>query len=464
MNKNISSLTETLSKNNRAEESYNNKINSAAISLRKMELENRSKGNKVSSGVISATGNNKTVKNVITTTTGEQKVLAAIQTLMDKYPGYNDGLHDIRTKGASVVVSDNLTNYPYRVISDSTQVEKPTYVASDPDKPDDSVTSAKITTKTSFDVNNLYENVKKINPYENVYVDIGTKKILSDKALSYFDEGIVTQTSPGNSQRLPTYRLTPSDQIKQDTTSNSDIFSNVSPYTFNDRELSQDLYHERTIAKNVAYSTEVKYKYLYCFNNISLEHRSIENTAGSISKPITVNNNSYLELTAETTYGVEYSIIDGQDEIPILPKDLVEIVDEKLFFGMMPRFTIMNSDDITVKRNGVKIGITSQKELELFLMADTTEEQTGESSYDNTNLYTITYKPSGRYQRYFPKSEQIKVKVIQRILADQVPKTLGVIKIVQHNIPGSWYLDSKKDDNDYNPIDQRFKAVQIWNT
>jgi len=466
MDKNSANAARILIKNSNVNNSYDNFANSSVILQRAKELEERSKGDKVTTGIINAAGTNVITKNIMSTDIGQHKVLASIEALMEKYPGYTDGLRDIRTKGATVIRSDNYYEYPFRTIADPSQLSPPTYVASDPVKPDstESKTEQTLTDKKSFDINDLYEGVESINLYENTYLNSNTQQaITSSNVISYSDEGIITQNSFGNGERLATYQLVPSEQITQNTVADNGIYVNVSPYVFKDKIVGQDDYHERTVLPDVRTNNEVRYRYFYCLDGITAEQRNIVTTAGYVSKPVKVAKNVYVELAADNVNNIEYSILDGNDETPVLPQDLDIITDERLFFGMMPRFTIMNPSDIVVKRNNVQIGITTQRELELFIMADNTTNSTGESSYNNNNVYTITYRPTENSRRYFTKSEIIRVKVIQRIPAGTIPDPIGNVKLYQYNVPGSWYLSSVTADSDYNPSDPRFRVVGTWN-
>lgn len=452
MNKNIMGAVQFLERNNSANKAYDNMANSAVISQRKNELEEKSKADKVAAGVINATGTNVVAKSIMPTDIGQNKVLAAIEALMEKYPGYTDGLRDIRTKGATVLKSDNSSDYPFRSIEESPDLPVPTYVASDPVKPEDEETAASDSSsvKTSFDINSLYNDIKALNPYEHSYVDINTGRKISDmNLLSYSDEGIIAQTSATSNERLPIYRLFPTDQLEQNTVPDTGTYVNVSPYEFRDEVTGQDTLHERNVLTGTVVSREIKYKYSYCLDEVITEQRVAVKTAGYVSKSVRVNPNSYIELSAEVTDGTEYSIVEGNKETPILPKDVDQITDEKLFFGMMPRFVIMNPDNITVKRNGIPTGITTQRELEAFIMADTTTNGTGASTYTNEDIYTITYKPGESSRRYFAKTGSVKVKVVQRMIGDRVPERVGNIKLLQYNVAGSWYLSSTRYANSF---------------
>ena len=466
MPKNISTAVNVLDRKHKFDEYYNNLANSAVNTQRMKLLEDKARGKKVTSGLVTGSGEKAVVRKVITTDTGEQQVLSAVEQLMVRYPEYNSCLDDIRKKESSTIASDNSTEYHFRKINTDDETPAPTYVSSDPVKPDNvTETSNSNVTKKRFNINDLYRDVDNINLYDNIYTDINTKRLItSDNVVSYSDEGTVIRTSVGSESRLPTYRLIPNTQMEQTTVTDVTPYNNVTKYMFQDQTVDQSNLHDRTLNSEVVSNKQVKYKYLFCLDGVSVEHRSVTDTAGYVSAPFLTADGTYIEIEVDTAQGVEYSVIDGEDEIPILPKDITEIVDEKLFFGMMPRFTIMNPEDITVKCNGILTGITTQRDLELFLKVNTENSQTGESSYNNNDVYTVTYKPEESARRYFPKTNTLRIKVIQRVLLKQTPKTVGNVKVLQYNTPASWYLRSWDDDSEYNPADPKYRMVRTWNT
>ena len=466
MLKDISTAVNLLDKNNKFNEAYNNLANSTANSQRIELLKNKERGQKVTSGLITGAGDKITARNVITTNTGEQQVLTTIENLMTKYPEYKNGFDDIRKKRASVIVSDNTMNYPFRQVSSDDVISTPTYVPTDPVKPEDIETSqvnSTTVTKNKFNINSLYHDVSNINFYDNIYSDINTKKaIMSESIISYSDDGVVTRNSVGSENRLPTYRFIPSEHMEQTTITDSD--NNVTTYAFQDLTVDQSNLHDRTLSSGIISDRLTRYKYAFCLDKVMVEHRNVTNVAGYVSKPFKVTVGTYVEIDVDTTEGIEYYVIDGEKETAILPRNVSEITDEKLFFGMMPRFVIMNPESITVKRNGILTGITTQSDLELFLTANTKENQTGESTYNNNDSYTITYKPTENARRYFPKTEMLRIKVIQRLLKGDVPKTVGSVKILQYNTPASWYLRSWDESEDYDFSDPKNRVVTVWNT
>lgn len=454
MAKNLSSAMVSLEKLNSYNEYYDNIANSAIIEQENNKLKNKASSSKVSSGLITATGNNVIVSNV--SINNDQKISTAINKVEQNYSNRSSALQDIMNKGSAKISTDNYKNYTYQSLQ-SAEVIAPTFVATDPDKPEVSNVTVQ-SSSSNFDINNLYSGTNSVNLYENTYSDnYSSTKISSDNMTSFSNEGAVVQLPYINSEGLPGYHFIPAEQIVQNTTVEKNDFTSVIPYEFKDDIIGQDFLHERTVNSTINSKIDTGYKYLYCLDGVVFENRRIVRAAGFISEPIKIEQGSYVELSAETIDGIEYSIIDGNEEVPILPKNVTVVTNEKLFFGMMPRFTIADSEDLIVKKNDIQIGVTTLRELEIFLMADASRDQTQESSFRNDNFYTITYKPIQSAQRYFPKNSTVKVKVIQRHITDNPPESIGAIKLLQSSGKNSWYLSSYEQDSDYNAYNPSYR-------
>lgn len=460
----IAAYVQILSKKNKNNDSYDNIVNSAIIVNSSQQAAYKINNDKVATGNINATGDN-IVKNVLVMPT-QQRTLTAINQVINKYPTYGDGVADISRKNSVSVISNNDKNYEFVPTVDITTIKEPTVVLSDPSNPDTTSSTVHQSDISHFDINDIYQNTDNINMYENRYVNINSKQqILNTDVVSFSDEGIILETGIGSSKTMPTYSLIPNDYLEQSTITDYDDFAKFSTYIIKDKTVTDDMYHERVLGTSIVSTEQVKYKYFYGIGNVTAEYHNIVSAAGFISEPIAVTPNLFVELEANTTYGVEYSVIEGEKETPILPKGLTEVIDEKLFFGMMPRFVILNPNDIIVKRNDVITGITTQRQLELFLIADTVTDQTGGSSFFDDAVYTITYKPGESAGRYFPKTDSIKVKVVQREPVNQEPEPVKTIKLLQAITTGSVYLDNLRTKGEYNDSnDQIRKEVKIWST
>jgi hypothetical protein len=149
-----------------------------------------------------------------------------------------------------------------------------------------------------------------------------------------------------------------------------------------------------------------KTTYFFGIDTITSTYNIFNNTCGFIFKGVAIGRCSFIELAADAVVNedcsVEFSIIDGTKEVPILPVTVDRVVNEKFFFNMAPRFEVDTKKAIEIKKNGqiVKRSLDGLEDLNL-----------------QDGLYTISYTPMNAY-RYSPDNEMINVKVIQRLYSD----------------------------------------------
>jgi hypothetical protein len=250
--------------------------------------------------------------------------------------------------------------------------------------------------------------------------------------------------------------MSTNDYLKQETIVPDNEYTNVPIQEYGYEPFGQDDFHHDDINGNVRSGKQVRYRYSYGFDNIIAAQMSMNRTAGYISEPINVKDCLYIELNANIVDGVEYSIIDGKTETPILPLEQSFVKGERLFYGLMPRFFIVNPNDVIVRHNGETLGIGSLEDLELFLSVNNTEQETGQSFFLREEIYTIDYEPDTRARIYYPKNDTIKVKIVQRILnPGDVPIPIESVTIRKHGNQSSWYLSSSDESPDYDSSDIR---------
>lgn len=171
-----------------------------------------------------------------------------------------------------------------------------------------------------------------------------------------------------------------------------------------------------------------KYTYFFGIDDMQLRHVSLNPTCCFISKSIelgTLDEGEYIELdasySADENSSIEFYIIDGTNEIPIVPIKDTLIKNEKVFTGYETRFKVDKSKQVIVKRDGV-----------------TTNVSLDEALLNNQN-YVLTYTPDGGYQ-YKPFHTTIKVKIIIRNykLENYAPCVLGGMKIRKYAKGGLW--------------------------
>lgn len=142
------------------------------------------------------------------------------------------------------------------------------------------------------------------------------------------------------------------------------------------------------------------HEYRFGIDRASFRSISLNSTCGELYEDILVGDAEFLTLDAKyhqtSDSSIEFSIIDKEKEIPILPigEDYVE--KEKIFFGMSTRFKIDPSEAYIIRDGSSRVEATIEHVL-----------QAGEGNY------SISYKPMNPH-KYSPNEETVGLKVILR--------------------------------------------------
>ena len=150
---------------------------------------------------------------------------------------------------------------------------------------------------------------------------------------------------------------------------------------YDDYKNGQDFWEAIDTETEFDANNKTFYYYLFGIDNLSVELIQAEPGSAFVSKPIQIDNVSESESITMVTenYGhIEYCILDGTKEIPILPEGVTKVFNERLFYKTPTRFIVDPSKDVIVYMNGNKTSLTLQ---------ETTEKN------DKTNLYTVDYTP-----------------------------------------------------------------------
>lgn len=190
----------------------------------------------------------------------------------------------------------------------------------------------------------------------------------------------------------------------------------------------KDNVSETTIELNKDQLFNTVYEYNFGINSINIFNKQPLPVAGYISPEVTIKNANFITLSVTQTnpeVSQEYSIIDNNKETAIQPKELPQVIKEKLFFNLPLRFDIDTSKEIIIYKNNVKTDLT-------YSQINTLDTKLDE--------YTITYTPKQNAFRYKPTSKNLKVKVIQRHLGSEIPSTIKTISIVCHGGSAIWNI------------------------
>jgi hypothetical protein len=114
-----------------------------------------------------------------------------------------------------------------------------------------------------------------------------------------------------------------------------------------------------------------------------------------------ITQDGYIQLETEffneNNSAVEFYILDGSKEVPILPVNQSFVSNEKIFFGLTTRFAVDTSKSYEIKRNGMIIDITLDKAMQ-----------------STDALYTISYTPVLSFN-YKPINNSVKIKAVLRV-------------------------------------------------
>lgn len=174
-----------------------------------------------------------------------------------------------------------------------------------------------------------------------------------------------------------------------------------------------------------------KYMYNVGIENITVEKRIPEKVCGYITGAISIGSCSYIELSVSRnnlSVPIEYSIIDGFKEVPIIPvEESGLIITEHLFFGQGLRFTPDKSHDIKIKKNGLDTSMSLDNFLSL-------------TDIDKDNeVYTAEYMPINTSSKYSPSNNLIKIKIIERCY-DNIPSVVNTLVIKKHGGEKPWII------------------------
>lgn len=145
------------------------------------------------------------------------------------------------------------------------------------------------------------------------------------------------------------------------------------------------------------------YNYMFGIDSINIKYIEQEKDSMFISESINIgelNKNEYFQLIVEDVLNesstVEYSILDGDIEVPILPYGQKIIKNEKLFAALPLRFNQDESESYVIKKDGMVADI-SLDDAKLQIL----------------NRFSVDYFPEEKYN-YTPINSNIRIKAVIR--------------------------------------------------
>lgn len=147
-----------------------------------------------------------------------------------------------------------------------------------------------------------------------------------------------------------------------------------------------------------------KYSYFFGLDKLAVNNVTVNPNCCFVSQEIAlgeITEDGYIQLEAdfsnENNSAIEFYIVDGSNEVAILPVNQNLVLNEKIFFGLSTRFNVDVSKGYEIKKNGTIIDITLEKAMQ-----------------STDALYTITYTPTTTHN-YKPINSSIKIKVVLRL-------------------------------------------------
>ena len=152
-------------------------------------------------------------------------------------------------------------------------------------------------------------------------------------------------------------------------------------------------------AEKVTTKTARYYTNYFGLNDLVIGDRKFHQTSGLLTDDIYVEKGKPVKLKANVRAreftSVEFSIIDGGEEIPVLLDGEDKVVDERLFFGCDTR---MNGTGKVYKKDFKSL-----------------THEPNDSDFFNNFVLTVSYVPDEKYRTYTPKHDKVKVKVVIRL-------------------------------------------------
>lgn len=235
------------------------------------------------------------------------------------------------------------------------------------------------------------------------YVDLLTKQYINESSVvKETDNGIVYYEN-GCWKYLPNTRY---EKAESDSIS----------YAIKVSEKGERINDVASADSNVT-QKHIFYSNYFGLSKVELSYRKYRRDSGIMMPNISVVPNKPVKILAEMKVpdktSVELYIIDGNNEVPILPQGETNVVHEKVFLGVPPRF---DSGKYSYFRDFVSIGPQIPEE-DLKL---------------SDSLFTVCYTPNGDMSTYTPLHNSINIKAILRMYADDIePPTISSIVVSQ---------------------------------
>ena len=170
------------------------------------------------------------------------------------------------------------------------------------------------------------------------------------------------------------------------------------------------------------------YSYIFGIDSIKVQYVEQETDSCFVSQSINIGEikqNEYIQLHVKDNVKdaacIEYSLLDGDIEIPLAPAGTKIIKNEKLFSLLPLRFNEVRDSDIVIKKDGLLTDIS---------LDDAKKQILSRFSVDYVSAFKFNYTPI---------NSNLRVKVIIRKFSNQIDNSyVDLIKIRKYGGEALW--------------------------
>lgn len=249
--------------------------------------------------------------------------------------------------------------------------------------------------------------------------DINTKRYKNSKYWTYKDKDL---DDVWNKVKEFEYNisLNPSTKLEME-----EILARV--HTDEENKQNKEIYNNN-IDSNKEIIERNMYSYIFGIDSIKVQYVEQETDSCFVSQSINIGEikqNEYIQLHVKDNVKdaacIEYSLLDGDIEIPLAPAGTKIIKNEKLFSLLPLRFNEVRDSDIVIKKDGLLTDIS---------LDDAKKQILSRFSVDYVSAFKFNYTPI---------NSNLRVKVIIRKFSNQIDNSyVDLIKIRKYGGEALW--------------------------
>nr|DAN68903.1 MAG TPA: hypothetical protein [Caudoviricetes sp.] len=185
--------------------------------------------------------------------------------------------------------------------------------------------------------------------------------------------------------------------------------------------------------------------YKFGINNLHLKYDNATVTSGVLSKIIQIGKCDYVTLNTslhqqrkEDYYGVEFSIVDNNNEKPIIPYNQSQVIYEKLYLKLPLRFQANKTTPIVVNevtKDGIVLYNTYNNLSDFEKDRSVIDDQIANNKKD----LVVSYVPT-EGKRIAIDNDKIYLKIIKHVYVGNMPVKIKNIIINAHGGKLEWKI------------------------